>query len=36
MEGNTIILIASILILGILYYIDYKTKHSQNNKHSHI
>jgi len=34
MEGSTIILIASITILGILYYIDYKIKHT--NKHSHV
>jgi len=29
MEGNTIILMASIIILGILYYIDYKIKHQK-------
>jgi len=28
MEGKTIILIASIVILGILYYIDYKLKNN--------
>ena len=34
MEGNTIILIASIAILGVLYYIDYKIKHSNKHKHA--
>ena len=28
-EGNTIILIASIIILGIAYYLDYKIKHQK-------
>jgi hypothetical protein len=34
MEGNTIILIASIVILGVLYYIDYKIKHNKTHKHA--
>jgi len=34
MEGNTIILIASIIVLGIAYYIDYKLRHNTQTHNS--